>query len=98
MKQHQYWVYIITNKSKSTLYIGVTNNLKNRLRQHYENRGINKTFAGRYFCYHLVYFEFYKYIEDAINREKQLKKWSRKKKKWLIEQKNKNWDFLNDEI
>ena len=98
MRTHKYWVYFVTNKSKTTLYIGVTNDLKIRLEQHYNNRGDNTTFAGRYHCFNLVYYEEYKYIDKAIKREKQLKKWSRKKKEFLISTKNKNWTFLNNEF
>jgi putative endonuclease len=52
-----YCVYITTNPAKAVLYIGVTNDLARRLGQHYENRGSKETFAGRYFCYNLLYFE-----------------------------------------
>jgi putative endonuclease len=95
MRIHQYWVYITTNPEKTVLYIGVTNNLKRRLSEHFENRGSNKTFAGKYLCYNLVYYEEFKYIDKAISREKQLKKWTRKKKNWLIEMKNPKLTFLN---
>jgi len=49
-----YYIYITTNLTKAVLYIGVTNSLPRRLAQHYENRGNNDTFAGRYFCYNLL--------------------------------------------
>ena len=80
------------------LYVGVTNDLHTRLLQHYENRGQPKTFAGRYYCYKLIYFERYTYIADAISREKEIKKWSRAKKENLIVTLNPNWDFLNPEV
>jgi putative endonuclease len=51
-----YYVYITTNPAKTVLYIGVTSSLPRRLGQHYENRGNNETFAGRYFCYNLLYY------------------------------------------
>ncbi len=95
MKTHKYWVYIVTNPNKSVIYIGVTNNLILRLNQHYQNRGCRDTFAGKYYCYNLIHFEEYNYIDRAIAREKQLKKWSRIKKNWLIEQNNPNWEFKN---
>jgi len=95
MKDHKYWLYIITNPNKTVLYIGITNNIVQRLDQHYENRGIKETFAGKYYCYNLVYFEEFGYIDKAIAREKQLKKWTRKKKICLIETKNPNWEFKN---
>lgn len=93
-----YFIYITTNPAKEVLYIGVTNDLHTRLLQHFENRGQKDTFAGRYYCYKLIYFERYLTIEDAIDREKQLKRWSRKKKEWLINKVNPKWKFLNREV
>ena len=98
MSTYNYYVYITTNQSKTTLYIGVTDNLARRLEEHYENRGNKKTFAGKYHCYNLVYCEVHKSIEEAINREKEIKKWRREKKKKLIEEQNPGWKFLNDNI
>ena len=92
---HKYWIYIVTNPKRTSLYIGVTNNLALRLEQHYKNRGDDSTHAGKYFCYNLVYWEEFKYIDKAIAREKQLKKWSRKKKDYLIELENPKWLFKN---
>jgi putative endonuclease len=98
LKDHNYFVYIITNPIKTVLYIGVTNNLDIRLQQHYDNRGEPETFAGRYFCYNLLYWERFQYIDHAIEREKELKKWSRIKKERLINEFNKEWRFLNNDI
>lgn len=95
MHTHHFWVYIVTNPNKTTIYIGVTNNLSLRLNQHYTNRGTRSSFAGKYHCYNLVYFEEFQYVDKAIAREKQLKKWTRRKKDWLIELKNPKWKFLN---
>jgi len=89
-----YYVYITTNPVKAVLYIGVTNDLARRLAQHYENRGNNDTFAGRYFCYNLIYIEQFADIKVAIGREKELKGWARAKKNTLIAVNNPNWDFL----
>jgi len=72
MRNNKYYDYITTNRSKSTLYIGVTNNLARRLYYHHENRGDQRTFAGKYHCYNLVYCEVYENIEEAINREKDI--------------------------
>lgn len=96
--QHNYFVYITTNPDKTTLYIGVTNDLKRRLFEHQENKGNAKTFAGKYYCYNLVYFEHFQQIEHAIDREKQLKKWSRAKKEQLINSTNPKWHILNYEV
>ena len=66
-----YYVYIVTNKSKSTLYIGVTNNIQNRLAQHhFDSQNAKKSFAGKYNCYLLVYYEGFTSIENAIKEKK----------------------------
>jgi len=69
-RQHLYFVYIVTNSERTVLYPGVTNNLEQRLVEHYCNRGQKKTFAGKYYCYNLVYFEEFQYINDAIEHGK----------------------------
>ena len=93
-----YFVYIVTNPNKTTLYIGVTNNLSGRVIQHWQNRGRPETFAGKYFCYNLLYYESFLFIQDAIDREKEIKKWNREKKESLIKIKNPEWLFLNKSI
>ncbi len=93
-----YFVYILTNPKKTVLYIGVTNDLEQRVIEHYLNRGKPKTFAGRYYCYNLVYFERFPYPMQAIDREKELKSWRRSLKEDLINQENPEWKFLNSEI
>ncbi|MGZ5244571.1 MAG: GIY-YIG nuclease family protein [Bacteroidia bacterium] len=98
MNQHHYYVYMITNATHTVLYIGVTNDLPTRLQQHFENRGNNSAFAGKYHCYKLVYFEQYEWIDHAIDREKELKKWNRKKKENLINDFNPAWDELNNKV
>jgi len=98
MSQHNYYVYITTNPNKTVLYTGVTNDLKRRLFEHQENKVKRKTFAGKFYCYQLIYFEHFTNIEHAIAREKQIKNWSRKKKLYIISLKNPNWNFLNKEI
>ena len=94
-KDYTFYVYLITNPTKTMLYIGVTNNLSARLNQHFNNRGIEKTYAGKFYCYNLVYYEIYQYINEAIAREKQIKKWSRIKKEKLINSFNPDWETLN---
>ena len=93
---NQYWVYILSNKSNSTLYIGVTDNLEARTLEH--RSGVNPGFAEKYCCRKLVYYEEFSDVNQAIDREKQLKKWSRQKKDWLIDQKNKDRIDLMPEI
>jgi putative endonuclease len=90
-----YFVYIVTNVGRTVLYIGITNDLKRRLVEHFENRGKPATFAGKYFCHKLVYYEHFQFANQAIDREKQLKGWSRKKKEALIETMNPTWAELN---
>ena len=94
---HTYYVYIITNKYRSTYYIGITNNLGERLIQHKENieKGI-KTFASKYNIEFLVYFEKFTWVQQAIAREKELKAWRREKKLELIRGFNPEFEFLND--
>ena len=93
MKIHEYYVYIVTNKTNSVLYVGVTNNLQGRVYDHK-----NKTFKGftaKYECNKLVYYEEYQWIQDAIAREKQLKAGSRQKKIDLIISRNPAWNDLS---
>ena len=87
-----YYVYILASKIGGTLYIGVTNDLVRRIFEHKSKfvRGFTKT----YDVVKLVYYEQYDDIENAIQREKRLKKWNRQWKIRLIEEKNPNWDDL----
>lgn len=95
---HNYYVYILTNKNKTVLYVGVTNELKERLYWHKNVEAHSKTFTAKYRCFYLIYFEHFQNIEEAIDREKQLKGWRREKKEKLINILNPDWKFLNDEI
>lgn len=96
---HNYFVYIVTNKAKRVLYIGMTNNLAKRLSEHELNaNGPKSTFAGRYNCYYLLYWERFQFVQDAYSREKELKGWRREKKNNLISSFNPEWKFLNDTI
>ena len=91
-----YYIYIITNKPKGTLYIGMTNNL---VRRGYEHRtGLIDGFTKKYNLNRLVYFEVFNRVEDAILREKRLKKWNRQWKIDLIEKVNPNWDDLYEKL
>ena len=88
----QYYVYIITNKTRGTLYIGVTNDIIGRMYEH-KNKLI-PGFSKKYSLTKLIYFEQYADIREAIKREKMLKKWERIWKLELIEQFNPNWNDL----
>ncbi|AOZ98500.1 GIY-YIG nuclease family protein [Flavobacterium commune] len=93
---HTYYVYIITNSYRSTFYIGMTNNLKQRLQQHHQNIvDGNKTFATKYNLEFLVYYEKFTWVQQAIVREKELKNWRREKKLNLIRSFNSDFEFLN---
>jgi putative endonuclease len=76
-----------------TLYIGVTNSLERRVYEHKSNR--NPGFTQKYACHKLVYYEHFTDIEIAIAREKQLKKWRREKKEFLIRTMNRSWKDLS---
>ena len=91
MRVHRYFVYILASRSR-TLYIGVTNNLWNRVLQHREGTG--SVYTKRYRCVRLVHFEVFQFIRDAIAREKELKDWNRSKKIRLIEGGNPSWSDL----
>ncbi len=99
MNKHCYFVYITTNPKKTVLYTGVTNDLRRRMEEHLaDNMESKKSFAGKYFCYNLIYWETFQYVNDAIAREKEIKGWVRRKKEALINEFNPRWDFLNEEI
>ena len=90
-----YYVYIITNYTNSTIYTGITNNIIRRIKEHKDK--INPSFSSRYNLYKLVYFEVFDKPLTAINREKQIKKYSRMKKDNLIKTMNPDWNDLLEE-
>ena len=81
-----YYIYIMSSLNNTTLYIGVTNDLERRVKEH--KSGEIPGFTQKYNCCKLVYFEEYSDIDQAIEREKKVKKWRREKKDWLIRTKN----------
>jgi len=96
---HNYYVYIITNFEKTVLYTGVTNDLEKILFEYKVDAETKKlTFAGKYNCFYLLFFEHYLMIDHATEREKQIKGLSRKKKENLINSFNPKWKFLNGDI
>lgn len=95
---HNYYVYILTNKNKTVLYKGVTNEIKERLYFHQNPEPFSKAFTAKYKCFFLIYYEHFQDVEIAIDREKQIKGWTRDKKEKLIDKFNPNWDFLNNTI
>ena len=94
----KFYTYITTNPNKDALYVGMTNNLEQRIIEHYIERGNTETHAGKYYCYNLIFYEEYKYVNAAIKREKEIKKWRREKKELLISSVNPNWKVLNKEL
>jgi putative endonuclease len=91
-----YFVYILASEIGGTLYIGVTNNLIRRVFEHKSNAVPG--FTKKYDVKRLVHFEIYDDIENAIRREKRLKKWNRAWKIRLIEENNPNWSDLYPSI
>jgi len=94
MRDHDYWVYILTNKRRTTLYIGITNDIGRRLYQHRCDE-VNG-FTNRYRLNQLVWLEHFREVNSAIACEKKLKGWRRSRKIALIEQKNPRWLDLSD--
>ena len=90
--KHLYHVYIMTNRHHTVLYVGMTGWGVYRILQHIRKE--KPGFTKRYNMNKLVYYEEYEEVMDAINREKQIKRWSRKKKEMLIAIKNPEWKNL----
>jgi putative endonuclease len=93
MKQHNYYVYIMASQRNGTLYIGVTNDIERRVAEH--KQGLIEGFTKEYHVHLLVHLEYFPHIDDAIRREKQLKKWNRAWKLELIEKRNPDWIDLS---
>ena len=90
---NSYYVYILTNWKGNVMYIGVTNNLERRLYEH--KNELVEGFTKKYHVHKLVYFEETSDVRAAIEREKQLKNWSRGKKNALVETMNPQWEDLS---
>ncbi len=90
------WVYILASQRNGTLYIGVTADLAARMVRHREGKG--SRFAAKYKCLLLVHAEHFERIDEAIAREKAIKKWRRAWKLELIERGNPGWADLFDPI
>lgn len=90
--EYIYYVYMMQSASRRALYIGMTNNLRKRVWQHKTHAF--EGFTDDYNATRLVYWESFDDVRNAIDREKQLKRWRREKKMWLIERKNPGWKDL----
>ena len=87
-----YYVYVLSNRARSVLYIGMTNGLRRRLSEHRTHE--TDSFARRYNVTDLVYYERFGTAQAAVEREKQLKRWRREKKEALIRSENPDLDAL----
>ena len=96
MRERGGWVYILASKRNGTLYLGVTGGLIARVAAHREGTG--SSFVRRYGATNLVWYEFHDRIENAIQRETSLKRWRRKWKLDLIEEKNPQWKDLYEDM
>ena len=85
-----YSVYMMTNKYRNVLYTGVTNDLVRRVYEH-RNHLLKDSFTAKYHIDKLVYFEYAQDVKSAIEREKQIKSWNRKRKDTLVESQNPTW-------
>ncbi|MFZ2804743.1 MAG: GIY-YIG nuclease family protein [Patescibacteria group bacterium] len=92
MNEQNYFVYIITNALHTTLYVGMTNDLERRVVEH--RRKQIEGFTAKYQLNRLLYYETTGDVWSALEREKQLKRWSRSKKEWLINRENPFWENL----
>lgn len=91
-REHRYFVYLLASRPYGTLYVGVTGNLAGRIAEH--RAGAREGFTKKYGVHRLVWFEEFGDIQDAILREKRIKKWNRAWKMELIEKANPVWDDL----
>jgi putative endonuclease len=95
-KEYLFYVYILSNKSRTVLYVGFTNNIVRRIMEH--RTGLGSVFSAKYNLGYLIYYEKFGSVHQAIFREKEIKKWSRKKKYDLIENNNPKFKDLSVEI
>ncbi len=92
VREYRFYVYILQSSSRRALYIGMTNNLRQRVFDHKAHR--HEGFTDQYNAVRLVHWERYDDVHKAIAREKQLKRWRREKKLWLIARFNPGWKNL----
>jgi putative endonuclease len=96
MREHLYFVYILASHRNGTLYVGVTNDVLRRVREH--KTDLIEGFTKKYGIHRLVWFETHNDIHTAIAREKRLKRWNRAWKLKLIEKENSGWNDLYDRM
>jgi putative endonuclease len=93
LRDHHYYVYIVCSRTR-VLYCGVTNSVARRTDEH--RSAVIPGFTANYRCHRLVWFEHYQYVYNALEREKQIKGWTRAKKIDLIERTNPSWSDLSE--
>ena len=93
----EYFVYILSNHTNTAIYTGVTRDLVRRVYEHKHHMDPN-SYTAKYSIHKLVYFESTCDVNAAIEREKQIKSWNRKRKNKLVESKNPSWAELYDSI
>lgn len=93
----EYYVYMLTNKLNTAVYTGITRDLFRRVYEHRIKVDPN-SFTAKYDIHKLVYFEVTTDVKAAIEREKQIKGWNRKRKNKLVESKNPSWEDLYESI
>ena len=93
-REQRYYVYLVSSRTR-VLYCGMTNDLARRVAEHKD--GEFPGFSVDYKCHRLVWFEHFKYVGNAIDREKQIKRWRREKKLVLIQEMNPSWVDLSEE-
>jgi putative endonuclease len=98
MRSRCFYVYLLTNVKRTVLYTGVTNDLEQRIIEHYTGADLHQSFTAKYHVYYLLYYEPHPYINNAICREKEIKGWSRAKKMQLIAEFNPGLEFLNEKL
>ena len=96
MREHRYFMYMLTNTVRHSIYTGVSNSIMRRQPEH-KRKDDPDSYTAKYNLNRLVYFEEFQCIDNAIDREKQVKPWNRKKKIALIESMNPKWDDLSRE-
>ncbi len=94
-RKYNFYIYIMASPS-GTLYVGVTNSLLRRVTEH--KRGETEGFSKKYSCNKLVYYEQCEYVYNALEREKEIKKWRRQKKCDLINNLNPHWEDLSEKL
>jgi len=95
-REKRYYVYILTSSSRRALYTGITSRLYKRIDQH--KASDESTFVGRYRAFRLVYFEVFRNPVSAIEREKEIKGWTRARKEALVRSENPSWKDLSKDF